>query len=155
MVNNVLELQDKAGLLLELAERAAILNDEVSTDFLRRLDNAETRKDGALSQALIARAEAHRTLIKSEIVASLIDEIMTGLTEMAETDHADDDSIEDAHDPEQVSEFLNATLLKYISGIENLPDWRERLRILNTCAVMLALGYTDVNVTGREPRSKA
>lgn len=162
------EVFDEANLLLDITERASILQEEITEDFLFRLDSAEEKpRYGVLTQAMIARADAHRARLKGEILGSLLDELFAGLEKIVQSDtrnavpnpalavHEDVEDVEHGKTrTEMIDRIINDGVMKYVSMIENFSDWRERLRILDTCALMLAMGWTDINVTGREPKSK-
>ena len=97
--------------------------------------------------------EAYIASIKSDMLMEIISEALTILTTLDRLTTPSKEAPKNHRDmtrAERIDEIMN-DINKAVGKIENKEDWLDRLKILNVCAIMLAMGYNDVHVTGKEP----
>ena len=144
MGNNAMsELNDDILRAKQLAERADLLAFEVNK-FVFDVDYS-SRNHG--------EGEAHLASIKSDMLLEIISEIHTILTTLDRLTTPSKEAPKNHRDmtrAERIDEILNE-ITEAVGKIENRPDWLDRMKILNFCAIVLAMGWTGVNVTGTAP----
>lgn len=154
---SMLEVENKITLIMDTTERANLLCEEVVEDYFTPLELAS--RDGNIQEIrILAEADGYRARLKCQILSDLIENISTALREVKEmarpTEEADpiDQPSKDHSDmtrTERVDEILNR-INNSVGKIENLPDWLERMKFLNFCAIMLARGGDyGANITGK------
>lgn len=77
-MDKMLEINDSVGMIIDVVERAALMNEDVLQDVLIPMECAIANND-FISVRMIAESDIKHARLKAEILDSLIEEITTRL----------------------------------------------------------------------------